>query len=295
LDALAATRSNQTARAVADIEATSSISRHISSEPSSISQLTSVAILAMSVRNTECLLSQRALNDDEIKRIKRSLDWYSPEHALHLSIISERASILSFYDLNKEEMDERFSSQASSAEETVNIRQGYRMMMVVAKVSGGKQADCINILTAFRAAEDLLKSPSATNHQSWSSIFRKSGGKFGFPPKFFSKTMLPALDRIMTVHQRIETQKRLALTSLAIEQYRLNTGHLPDKLENLDTLIKLADTTDPFSGQPFHFQKLASGYRLYSFGMDGKDSGGKRIGSIGMVGEDGDIVFEINR
>jgi hypothetical protein len=72
---------------------------------------------------------------------------------------------------------------------------------------------------------------------------------------------------------------RDARAALAIERYRLTTGHLPDKFTD-------SALVDPFDGQPLRYKKLAKGYVVYSIGEDGKDDGGD---------EKKDITFTVER
>ena len=78
----------------------------------------------------------------------------------------------------------------------------------------------------------------------------------------------------------------LALTALALEQFRSTHGRYPDKLSELNDSSTWL--TDPFDGKPLRYRKQSSGYVLYSIGPDLKDNGGRP-----MTGSRGDMVFSV--
>jgi len=81
---------------------------------------------------------------------------------------------------------------------------------------------------------------------------------------------------------------RLALTALALEQFRAAHNRYPAALSELAPGYLTAVLLDPFDGQPLRYRQKGPGYVLYSVGPDLKDDGGQR-----MAGKNGDLVFEI--
>jgi hypothetical protein len=67
---------------------------------------------------------------------------------------------------------------------------------------------------------------------------------------------------------------RLAMTAIALEQYRTSHNRYPDNLSGLVPAYLDAPLTDPFDGHPLRYRKQAAGYVLYSIGPDLKDDGG---------------------
>jgi hypothetical protein len=70
---------------------------------------------------------------------------------------------------------------------------------------------------------------------------------------------------------------KLALTALAIEQFRDEQGHVPEKIEELQPKFLEEVPEDPFDGEPVRYRRLQKGYVLYSVGRDRQDNGGKEI------------------
>ncbi len=75
---------------------------------------------------------------------------------------------------------------------------------------------------------------------------------------------------------RIRIRLDLARTALAVEHYRLATGVVPERLEQLVPQYLKQIPIDPFDGQPIRYRRATIGYLLYSVEADGQDNGGRR-------------------
>ncbi len=64
---------------------------------------------------------------------------------------------------------------------------------------------------------------------------------------------------------------QLVSVAFALAMYRLEQGHFPEQLAELvpDHVKELP--RDLFGGQPLHYERIGTGYRLYSVGFDGID------------------------
>jgi len=98
------------------------------------------------------------------------------------------------------------------------------------------------------------------------------------------------LDHAVSREAASLANERLALTALALEQFRAARGNrYPNGLSELAPDYLAAPLMDPFNGQPLHYRKQGAGYVLYSVGPDLKDDGGRRR----TGGGNGDIVFAV--
>ena len=70
-------------------------------------------------------------------------------------------------------------------------------------------------------------------------------------------------------------QLTVALTALAIEQYRLSHGQLPTCLDDLIPAYLPDVPQDPFDGRPLRYRLREPGFIVYSIGPDETDDGGK--------------------
>ena len=84
-------------------------------------------------------------------------------------------------------------------------------------------------------------------------------------------------------------KERLALTALALEQFRAAHGNrYPDGLSRLTPEFLAAPLMDPFDGQPLRYRLQGKGYVLYSLGPRLKDYGGQRV-----AGSARDLIFAV--
>jgi hypothetical protein len=74
---------------------------------------------------------------------------------------------------------------------------------------------------------------------------------------------------------KIETQKNLALTAIALKRYHLRYGKIPASLPDLKAEFLPELPPDCMIGEPLRYLPNTDGtYLLYSVGTDGKDDGG---------------------
>ncbi len=88
------------------------------------------------------------------------------------------------------------------------------------------------------------------------------------------KMLAPSMERVAELDLRAHAGVDLARTALAIERYRLATGRVPEKLEELVPQYLKEVPIDPFDGNPIRYRRTEPGYLLYSILGDG-DNGGK--------------------
>ncbi len=90
-----------------------------------------------------------------------------------------------------------------------------------------------------------------------------------------SAIALPNYTRAASVCVRTETQRRLTVTAVAIERYRLRNGHPPPGLNAMVPEFLSAVPIDLMSAKPLGYKLNADGgFTLYSVGEDGRDDGG---------------------
>ena len=93
---------------------------------------------------------------------------------------------------------------------------------------------------------------------------------------------------IISLEARCLANLRLALTAVALEQFRAAHHQYPSALSELTPTYSGAMLMDPFDGQPLRYRKQSAGYVLYSVGPNLKDDGGERMNK-----NSGDMVFAV--
>ena len=92
---------------------------------------------------------------------------------------------------------------------------------------------------------------------------------------YFSRMLLPALDKANNRDASHVALVRVAAAALAVERFRLAHGKaLPESLEQLVPAYCQAVPTDPFDGKPLRYKTRGGSYAVYSIGNDGQDNGG---------------------
>lgn len=285
-DTMQSTQSNRVDRAVTNIIAMFSLSRHMASEPLTISQLISCSIYAQAAKSLCYLLSRHELTEAQLAELRQACTWYSPQVALSKSIMAERVTMLSLYSMSTAEI-------AKTVELKPDEQAGYGIAMVMAKVVGVRQADCINIMRVLREADSVTASLSPETIPQWDNIFAKK--PWGFPPQMYSHNLLPALSGLIYRHLDAQATQRSLLAALAVETHWAKTKKLPDSMKEIRTLAGDLSLDDPYVKGPLHYKKLESGYVIYSVGRDRADNGGQTYGTKGMRYPNGDVVFSVGR
>ncbi|MHB1305751.1 MAG: hypothetical protein ACYDC1_13790 [Limisphaerales bacterium] len=86
---------------------------------------------------------------------------------------------------------------------------------------------------------------------------------------------LPGLEKAFDKAVRIEVQRALVLSAIALKRHQLRHGTLPEQLDALVPGFVSEVPRDWYSGKAVRYERLPDGaFRLYSVGEDGVDDGG---------------------
>jgi hypothetical protein len=85
--------------------------------------------------------------------------------------------------------------------------------------------------------------------------------------------------------------------ALAVERHRLAKGALPETLADCAPGFLENVPADPFTGRELRYERLRSGFVVYSVGEDGRDDGGWEPPSRSQraLGQTYDITFGVER
>lgn len=104
--------------------------------------------------------------------------------------------------------------------------------------------------------------------------------------------LLPGLKPTFAVNEAVRARLAQAEIALALWRYRADGGSFPESLTVLVPDDLAAVPTDPFTGKPMMFKRVADDeVLLYSLGVDGVDDGG--VASKTISKEGGDIVWRL--
>lgn len=112
-----------------------------------------------------------------------------------------------------------------------------------------------------------------------SNLMKKLDEKFSkdrFHRYLVSAIAIPNFSHAVETAVQGETERRLAITAIAIKRYQLQHGCAPATLAALTPGFLTETPIDPMSGKPLCYRLNSDGsFALYSVGRDGKDDGGK--------------------
>jgi hypothetical protein len=146
--------------------------------------------------------------------------------------------------------------------------------------------------TQFALAQETLRTlPNENRHLS-----KRDNGAEAPSVNLLFSVVVPAYERMAQLAWRTKTGDAALLTTLAILRYKAEKRSYPARLEDLvqaGVLARLPE--DPFGKGPLTYTQTADGFRLYSWGENMVDDGGRqgagRDGTPRMYADNGDWVF----
>jgi hypothetical protein len=276
------------------LEDTARCGQVLAGDPFLISQLFRVSCASMVLQDTERLLSRGSLSVAQLDRLQNLIGALEMKDALRTALVSERASALSVFDPSADTLAQAFPQPGDGSLPAERRKLQVGMGVIMATGLGG--ADHRFMLETMEEAIALAgdESPAATEKwEQWDTRLAEESAKF--PPKLFSRMLLPALSRAWARFTTFEARRRATLSAIAVERYRSShNGQLPEKLADLAPGFLERTPIDPFDGQPLRFKRLEKGFVIYSVGANRRDDGGKeRPEKVGP--KDYDETFSVER
>jgi hypothetical protein len=143
----------------------------------------------MAVEDAQRLLSQRALTLNQLAQLEMLLQKSQAQEGLHLALLSERAAMVSVFDLPAKTLEE-VNSQASGDEP--GIAHVYRAGRGFLAASGLADRDRRLVLETMEQGIALSDDDSPAALEQFESVYTKAAEKAGqFPQRIFS-AMLPS-------------------------------------------------------------------------------------------------------
>jgi hypothetical protein len=102
---------------------------------------------------------------------------------------------------------------------------------------------------------------------------------------------LPGISKVFRREMMAGMNWHLMRTAVALAAYEKDHGAFPATLEELVPKYLPRIENDPTSGRPFRF----SGGKLWAFGGDGDDDGGRPMADEDREDDDGDVVWTVKR
>ncbi len=230
-------------------------------EPSMIPYMMRISAVAISIDVLERMLGMASFTDQELCELDRMFIDASVKLDFTEAIVSERCEMIEVFQ-DRSRLNNYINSQGTFL-----------------GVPGVMTTGLIDMLDYMADLSEATKLPPTERLVRFKAIDAEKGD-LPFWHFIIKRGGIASLGRIGELDVRIHVHIRLAQIALAIERYRLATGHVPEQLEVLVPKYLDAVPIDPFDGQPIRYRPSESGYCLYSVNDDGQDNGGKERDKI---------------
>lgn len=272
---------NQPELATQSALASFGVTRTLEREPLLISHLVRIAGLGIACTGTRHILARLQLTDAQLTRLEAAIRDSEDPNGIRRALAGERCMGIDFF------RDPQSQAGAVGAGGGFGSRLGLGVMRTI----GWMENNCLFYLDIMDSLVEITDLPPMERHARTEEIDAQLGRASGFQT-MIARMLLPALTRAVDKDTESTALLRAARTAVIVERYRLDTGGLPQTLDELAAWSKTPLPSDPFNGEPLRYETLETGYRIYSVGADGEDQGGRtRTGNA----EPYDVVFEVPR
>ncbi len=223
-------------------------------EPALICYLMRISGVSMALGGLEHSLSLTAFQDEQLQELGAALARTGGTLGLTEALVTERCCMVEVW---------RDPSLLGSSGQSIRVR----------LLPGMRGAWLADILDSMEARIEASKLPPGERLKRFRQMDNEIQ-QLSFLHMMI-KMVTPALTRVAELDLRLQAHLDLARAALAVERYRLATGKVPEKLEELVPQYLEQVPIDPFDNQPIRYQRTQPGYLLYSVDTDGQDNGGR--------------------
>ncbi len=285
LEAVLHSENNKSRLAAHSVTSIFGIAHSLAKEPLIVSQLVCTACKGLAVSSLERLINRAQFTDEQLVELAQTISNAEDRSTLSWAIAGERCMGISI-----------FKNPASVNSASFGKKMLPAPILELYKAIGLADKEAIIYLDLMNDYMETIRLPIHQRQKAVDTIDAKL--------KATSKTYLllhefmPAFSRIITINIRSIAHLRTARVALAIQRYRLATDNLPDTLANLVPTYLDVVPKDPFDGRSLRYEKLETGFVVYSIGEDGRDDGGKErlpFGKGRKTQSTWDITFTVER
>ena len=278
LESLAACAHDDPNQALESVQASLHLAKSLDC-PVLINRLVQIALQAMTYYNLEQVVNRVTLTDEQLQTVSRWVQTYVEPEGYRESLIGERC----------------FGLQMFRAPGAVSSGMGgspfVSVVMIPFKIIGLYHRDMLGYIDLMQDYMDTLELHEDERLAAYKAIEEQfSRGERG---GLFTQMIAPALMRTYQLEVRNIAHRRVTLTALAAQRFRLAEGRVPKTLVELVPTYLDAVPIDPFDNQPLRYRLLEKGFVVYSIGDDGIDDGATERHRDNRR-EDGSSKWDIN-
>lgn len=263
LDIRTRTCRGDTAGAVESLEALYATSTVVDHELTLVGQLVKMAVEGVAFGETEQLLNDLELSDEQLARLEARLAALDVQAGLNTGLLGERAmGYQAFHHLDQIQEIPQLKGMGPSGQLA-------------------RPADCEWYLQLFAEMIEASEQPFPEARRQAQAVERKLKAKAGAQNplekmKYVVTLMiLPATGAAFDATGRTLAARDTLRVAVAAERFRQKTGAFPTKVSDLVPAYLPAAPLDPFDGQPLRMKATATELIVWSVGKNGLDNGGQ--------------------
>lgn len=239
------------------------LARTLRHEPGLIAELVRIACVAITLNNLEEFLSVQNYSMDQLAALSKILELAEADGnaGAFQAIVTERAILLSYFDLSTSRFINSFNPDGLPLNFTENLRiTAYRLFSIrerdrrlfLEMMDRFSQAFTNDYPDALNLADEI--------DRDLDRRLTKGLARFAIV-----SPVLHSMHNIAGKEAALLTRIRCAQTAIAIERFRLDQNRaLPETLDRLVPTYLAVLPRDPAEGQPLEFNKLTAGYQISS-------------------------------
>jgi hypothetical protein len=239
----------------------------IGDEPTMISQLVRIAMIAIAVRSTERTL---ALTEPKqgLPELQAEFERSLTEKDFFAGLEGERAVI---DQMMKDLADGTIGlgAVAGGGGPPAGGIVDQLGSMVTRRYVRANHAKILELMTAAR---DAMKKQGKERKDAIDAI---PVPKTRTISEIYVVLLMPAVEKVLQAQIRSEANLGTIIAAIACERYRQQTGNWPKSLDDISKEILNAVPTDPYVGGPVKFKRTETGIVIFTTGLDGNDDGGQ--------------------
>ncbi len=274
---------NDNQRAADDLLAAMGLARSLEAEPILISQLVRAAGVGLSMAALEEAVNRTTLSPESLGALSnafQSMEAYDTkgegfnralvgEDVNHLALLKDRASLLQI-----------LNTPGNFGDDADQGRQMIAYLNRTPSLKGEQDYFETTFQQLMSARQDTF--PGRTKDAE--DVISQRVAEASSQGLLFNAWLWGGIQNVTAQEARCLANLRLAMTAIALEQYRSANGNqYPATLAALSPAYLAATPADPFDGKPLRYHKQGAGYILYSIGQNLKDNGGRQVGTGGNI------------
>lgn len=288
-DAMVALREHQHGRAAQDIRALSQLAQFHHEDHTLVSQMVRVGVANLGLSVTWQALQAEGWNEELLSGMQKDWEAVNLADTFETGMLGERAFGGSHFEM---------MHSASSSERMKVLRLGavsgsvglkvpkdyFEAFIVIPFWAANMDDDEMLFLQHHQGNLDSIRklgsgvpwpkidAEMGSNHATLNNVFNSPLAKYRY---LFSAIVIPNSHKAAGVSVKNETQRRMTVTVIALERYKLDTGGYPPNPGALVPRFLSAIPVDLMSAKPLCYRLNPDGtFALYSVGGDGRDDGG---------------------